>query len=325
MRVGHVAREKMILQPDRAIYASKRFIGRPYASREVKAMAHFYNYAVVPSDSGGVAAKVEDRTLSLEQVASLILAFLRRAASDALGETVQRAVVTVPASFGETQRQAVREAGRLAGIYVERVLNEPSAAAVAYGAGRGFKKTVLVYNLGGGTFDASLLRLNGDHMEVLASDGDAFLGGSDFDDRLTEWLLARFERDTGVNLRDQPVAVQRVRFAAESAKVELSSAASARVVVPFLTQTDWDRSISPLRSRATGSISSRRISSSARTSSCSACSTRPASRPPRSMTWCSWAVSRARRPWVARSPSASGECRASRCIRTKPSRSERRS
>jgi molecular chaperone DnaK len=238
VRVGNVAREKMIVQPELAIYASKRFIGRPYESREVKAMAHFYNYAVVPSDTGHVAARVKDRTLTLEQVASHILAHLRQAASEALQRNVQRAVITVPAYFGETQRQAVRDAGRLAGLYVERVLNEPTAAAVAYGAGRDLRKTVLVYDLGGGTFDASLLRIDRDHMEVMASDGDAFLGGSDFDDRLTEWLLSRFERDTGVSLREQPVAVQRLRFAAEQAKIELSSAMQAQVNVPFITQTD---------------------------------------------------------------------------------------
>lgn len=236
--VGHPARERMILEPDRAVYGAKRFLGRPFASREVAGAAHFYNYELVQSPEGRVAAQVDGQVISLEEVAAQILTLLRKVASHALGQDVQRAVVTVPAYFGETQRQAVRDAGRIAGLYVERILNEPTAAAVAFGFNRGLEETVLVYDLGGGTFDASVLRIAGNRMEVLASDGDPFLGGSDLDDRITEFLLQQFEREHGFSLREQTVSVQRIRFAAESAKKTLSDATTAHVHLPFIAQSE---------------------------------------------------------------------------------------
>ena len=232
--VGHQAAERMILEPHRAIYGSKRFIGRPFASREVRTFGHFFHYALAGDERGHTAAVVDGKLVSLVEVAAKILAFMRQLASEALGTDVKRAVVTVPAYFGEHQRQAVREAGQRAGLTVERVLSEPTAAAVAFGFGRGLTRTVLVYDLGGGTFDASILRIDNDAMEVLATDGDAFLGGSDFDDRLTEFLLTMVERTNNVSLRKDPVAVQRVRFAAELAKRQLSEAREAPVDVPFL-------------------------------------------------------------------------------------------
>ncbi len=236
--VGHPARERLILEPDRGVVGSKRFLGRPYASKEVKALGHFFNYELVEGPEGRVAAKVADRILPLEEVAGHVLEMLRQIAKHQLGEEVQRAVVTVPAYFGETQRQAVRDAGRFAGLYVERILNEPTAAAVAYGFGRGLNETVLVYDLGGGTLDTSVLRITGDRMEVLATDGDPFLGGSDFDDRLTEYALMLFERETSIPLRDQMVPVQRVRFAVETAKIQLSQATVATVNLPYITQNE---------------------------------------------------------------------------------------
>ncbi len=232
--VGHRAVEKMILNPGRAVYGSKRFLGRPFASKEVLTLGHFFTYELTESGDGRVAARVDSRVIPLEEVAGHILRALKSIAEEQLGATVKRAVITVPAYFGETQRQAVRDAGRYAGLYVERILNEPTASAVAYGWGRDSLGTVLVYDLGGGTFDVAVLRIDGSRAEVLAADGDPFLGGCDFDDRLTEYVLMRFERAQAINLRADAVAVQRVRFATELAKKQLSETTTTEVCVPYV-------------------------------------------------------------------------------------------
>jgi molecular chaperone DnaK len=234
---GHRAMQKMVYEPRRCVYGSKRFIGRLYASREVHSYGHFFHYDLAPGKSGLVAARVGDTLVPLEVVAAHVLGHLKIAAEEALGFSVRRAVITVPAYFGATQRRAVKEAGQLAGFEVERVLNEPTAAAVAYGYGRDMSKTVLVYDFGGGTFDASAMRIAGDTMEVLATDGDPFLGGSDLDDRLTEFVLMNVERTENLSLRSDPVSVQRIRFAAEEAKRELSEVDTAVVQVPYLTSS----------------------------------------------------------------------------------------
>ncbi|MBI3178677.1 MAG: Hsp70 family protein, partial [Deltaproteobacteria bacterium] len=236
--VGHKALARMILEPQRAIYGAKRFLGRPFVSREVQTYGHFFNYELVPGSDGRTAAKVGEQTIDLEEVSGQILLKLREMAEQQLGQGVARAVVTVPAYFGETQRQAVREAARRAGITVERILNEPTAAAVAYGYGRSMTKTILVYDLGGGTFDATLLRIRDNTFEVLATDGDPFLGGADFDDRLTEYVLSSFERDQKVSLRGDAVAVQRIRFAVELAKRQLSELTSTDIDLTYITQSE---------------------------------------------------------------------------------------
>ncbi|HET6344806.1 MAG TPA: Hsp70 family protein, partial [Myxococcota bacterium] len=235
--VGRKAMEKMILEPSRGIHGSKRFLGRPFASKEVRSLGHFFNYKLVAGANGRVAAQVGDTTLPLEEVSAHILRLARDMASKLLGQNIGRAVITVPAYFGETQRQAVREAGKLAGLHVERIINEPTAAAVAYGFGHKLKRTILVYDMGGGTFDASLLRIDGDTLEVLATDGDPFLGGQDFDDRMTEYVLMTFERTHGVNIRSDSVAVQRLRFAAQATKHQLSEADTAALEVPYIAQS----------------------------------------------------------------------------------------
>ena len=235
--VGHRAVEKMILAPGRAIYGSKRFLGRPYASKEVRTLGHFFPYELTSSPDGRVAARIGDQLIRLEEVSAHILRALREIAEDNLGTKVTRAVICVPAYFGETQRQAVRDAARLAGFYVERILNEPTAAAVAYGWGREALGTIALYDLGGGTFDVAILRLDGPRVEVIATEGDPFLGGSDFDDRITEYVLMRFERANGVVLRQDPVAVQRIRFAAEIAKRQLSEALTAEIFLPYICKT----------------------------------------------------------------------------------------
>lgn len=236
--VGHAAVERMILEPNRAVYGSKRFLGRPFQSKEVQSLGHFFNYEIAQGPDGRAAARMGDVLLRLEVVAAHILKTLRDMAEQELKTEVRRAIITCPAYFDETQRGAVREAGRMAGLHVERVLNEPTAAAVAFGNGRGMKRTVMVYDLGGGTFDATLLKIDGDTLEVLATHGDPFLGGSDFDDRLTEYVLMSYEREKGVALRDNPVAVQRIRFAVELAKRQLSETETASIDLPFIKKSD---------------------------------------------------------------------------------------
>lgn len=232
--VGHKAVERMVVEPGRGIYGSKRFIGRPFASREVGTYGHFVGYALAEGRQGMVAAKVGGLVVPLETVAAYILSHIKGIAKRELGQAVERAVITVPAYFSESQRRAVQRAGELAHLTVERIVSEPTAAAVAYGFGRGLQRTVLIYDLGGGTFDATVLTVKGDRMEVLATDGDPFLGGADFDDRLTEYILMNLERRHNVGLRRDPVAVQRVRLAAEAAKKTLSEAGAAAIHLPHL-------------------------------------------------------------------------------------------
>ena len=235
--IGQPAAEKLLLEPGRAIYGSKRFLGRPFASMEVHVFGHFFQYELAVGKGGLTAARLGNMVLPLEVASGYILWYAKRLAETNLGQGVTRAVITVPAYFGETQRQSVRDAARMAGLYVERIISEPTAAAVGYGYGRGLESTVLVYDLGGGTFDASVLRIQGDTMEVLATDGDPFLGGSDFDDRLTQHMLQHLLRSRGLDLRNDPVAVQRLRSACEQTKRALSSSENANVTVPYLSHT----------------------------------------------------------------------------------------
>ena len=236
-RVGHQAHERMILKPDHAIYGHKRFLGRPYTSREVQTLGHFFTYQLVEGAEGLVAARVGQQEVPLESVSACLLLTLKEMAEAALGRPVHRAVITVPAYFGEPQREAVTEAAHRAGLHVERLVNEPTAAALAYSAGRALDQRVLIYDLGGGTFDVSVVQLKGEQIEVLAVSGEPFLGGSDFDDRLTEYLLMTAERSGAPEVRQDPVAVQRVRFAAELAKRQLSEVQLARVNIPHLAST----------------------------------------------------------------------------------------
>ncbi len=237
-RVGVAAREKIPLEPTRTVFGSKRFLGRPFTSMEVRRWGHFFPYQLVQGAGGATAVKIGHELFSLEEVAAEILRALKRRAETVAGRPVGRAVISVPAYFGESQRQAVRHAGLKARLRVERIINEPTAAAVAYGFGRRLQTTILVFDLGGGTFDVSILKIDGDDMRVLATGGDPFLGGSDFDDRLTELAFTTYERRTKRNLRDDYVAVQRVRMGAERAKIQLTESREAMVDVPNVTVID---------------------------------------------------------------------------------------
>jgi molecular chaperone DnaK len=237
LRVGHPAKAQLVVNPRQTVSGAKRLVGRPFASPTVQACRDRFHYEIVPGASGAAAVRLGGRDYSLQQVSALILAEVREMATQALGEPVSRAVITVPAYYNDHQRAAVREAGRLAGLTVERIVNEPTAAALAFGYGRGLDKRVLVYDLGGGTFDASVLEIQGDVYEVVSTGGDTFLGGVDFDAQLVDHLAYAFMAEHRFAPPREPVVWQRIRDAAEDTKVALSSAESAVAHVPFLCKS----------------------------------------------------------------------------------------
>jgi len=235
--VGHPAKAQMVVNPRNTVYGSKRLVGRPFASPTVQACRDRFHYEIVSGEGGEAAVSFAGRDFSLQQVSALVLKEMRDTASQALGDPVTRAVVTVPAYYNDHQRNAVREAGRLAGLDVERIVNEPTAAALAFGYGRGLDKRVLVYDLGGGTFDASVLEIQGDVYEVVSTGGDTFLGGVDFDGQLMDHLAYAFLDQNGFAPPADRVVWQRIRDAAEETKVALSSRESVVAHVPYLCRS----------------------------------------------------------------------------------------
>src|ERR1700724_1564495 len=231
--VGQLARRQAILNPKGTIYSAKRFIGRRYD--EVTSEVNAVSFDVVPGPDGAVRFKVQDRLYAPEEISALVLRKLAEDASKFLGERVTEAVITVPAYFNDAQRQATRDAGRIAGLEVLRIINEPTAAALAYGLDKKKNETVLVFDLGGGTFDVSILDIGDGVVEVRATAGDTHLGGDDFDRRIVDHLADQFQRDNGIDLRTDPQALQRLFEAAEKAKVELSSVTQTTISLPFIT------------------------------------------------------------------------------------------
>ena len=231
--VGQLARRQAILNPKGTIYSAKRFIGRRYD--EVESEKHAVSFDVVPGPDGSVRFSVQDKLYAPEEISALVLRKLAEDASKFLGEKVTEAVITVPAYFNDAQRQATKDAGRIAGLEVLRIINEPTAAALAYGLDKKSSETVLVYDLGGGTFDVSILDIGEGVVEVRATAGDTHLGGDDFDRRLVDYLADEFQRDNGIDLRADPQALQRLFEAAEKAKVELSAVTQTTVSLPFIT------------------------------------------------------------------------------------------
>jgi molecular chaperone DnaK len=231
--VGQLARRQAILNPKGTISSAKRFIGRSFD--EVKDEAHAVGFDVVPGPNGEARFNIRGKLYSPEEISALILRKLADDASKFLGEKVTEAVITVPAYFNDAQRTATRDAGRIAGLEVLRIINEPTAAALAYGMDKKEHETVLVFDLGGGTFDVSILDVGDGVVEVRSTAGDTHLGGDDFDRRLVDYLADEFQKETGVDLRKDPQALQRLFEAAEKAKIELSSVTQTQVSLPFIT------------------------------------------------------------------------------------------
>ncbi|HET6440095.1 MAG TPA: TIGR02266 family protein [Anaeromyxobacter sp.] len=241
--VGHAAKAQMVVNPRNTVYGSKRLVGRPFASPTVQACRDRFHYEIVEGPGGTAAVRFAGRDFSLQQISAVMLREIREIASQALGEAIDRAVITVPAYYNDHQRNAVREAGKLAGLTVERIVNEPTAAALAFGHGKGLDKRVLVYDLGGGTFDASVLEIQGDVYEVISTGGDTFLGGVDFDGQLLDHLVYRFMEANRFTPPDDRVVWQRIRDAAEATKVALSERESALAHVPFLCRSPTGASV----------------------------------------------------------------------------------
>jgi molecular chaperone DnaK len=231
--VGQVAKRQAILNPEATIYSAKRFIGRKWG--EVDDESKIVPYKVTKGPNDAVRFEVRGKALAPEEVSALVLRKLAGDAAKFLGERVTEAVITVPAYFNDAQRQATKDAGKIAGLEVLRIINEPTAAALAYGLDKTGHETVMVFDLGGGTFDVSLLDVGDGIVEVRATNGDGHLGGDDFDKKVVDWLADEFQRDQGIDLRNDPQALQRLYEAAERAKVELSSTTTTQVNLPFIT------------------------------------------------------------------------------------------
>eukprot|EP00978_Attheya_sp_CCMP212_P012940 scaffold32283_cov54-Attheya_sp.AAC.11 len=234
--VGMAARRQAVTNPTNTLYAVKRLIGRGYSDKEVKAISKLVPYEIVKSDTNDDAwVQVRGSKYSPSQIGSMVLGKMKETAENFLGRDVTKAVVTVPAYFNDSQRQATKDAGKIAGLDVLRIINEPTAAALAYGMDKADGKTIAVFDLGGGTFDVSILEISGGVFEVKATNGDTMLGGEDFDEKLLAQLLADFKKSSGIDLSGDNLAMQRLREAAEKAKRELDGLAQTDISLPFIT------------------------------------------------------------------------------------------
>ncbi|WP_432471815.1 molecular chaperone DnaK [Amphritea sp. HPY] len=238
--VGQPAKRQAVTNPDHTLFAIKRLIGRRFKDDVVQKDITMVPYKIVEADNGDAWVQVNDTKMAAPQISAEILKKMKKTAEDYLGEDVTEAVITVPAYFNDSQRQATKDAGKIAGLEVKRIINEPTAAALAYGMDKSKgDKTIAVFDLGGGTFDISIIEIaevDGEHQfEVLATNGDTFLGGEDFDLRLIEYLAAEFKKESGIDLHNDPLALQRLKEGAEKAKVELSSTQSTDVNLPYIT------------------------------------------------------------------------------------------
>src|SRR6476659_8330530 len=235
--VGQVAKRQAITNPENTVYSIKRFMGRRFdeVNEEMKMVPYKVKRA-----GDHVAIEAQGKDYTPPEVSAMILQKLKKAAEDYLGDKVTEAVITVPAYFNDAQRQATKDAGRIAGLEVKRIVNEPTAASLAYGLDKEEDQTILVWDLGGGTFDVSILEMGDGVFEVKATSGDNHLGGDNFDKAIVDWLVAEFKKDTGIDLSKDPMALQRLYEAAEKAKIELSTPQSTKINLPFVTAVEGE-------------------------------------------------------------------------------------
>ncbi|MGD9946329.1 MAG: molecular chaperone DnaK, partial [Burkholderiaceae bacterium] len=239
--VGAPAKRQAVTNPRNTLYAVKRLIGRKFDEKEVQKDIHLMPYGIVKADNGDAWVEARDKKLAPPQVSAEVLRKMKKTAEDYLGEPVTEAVITVPAYFNDSQRQATKDAGRIAGLEVKRIINEPTAAALAFGLdkGGGKDRKIAVYDLGGGTFDISIIEIadvDGEkQFEVLSTNGDTFLGGEDFDQRVIDYIIGEFKKEQGVDLSKDVLALQRLKEAAEKAKIELSSTQQTELNLPYIT------------------------------------------------------------------------------------------
>ena len=233
--VGQIAKRQAVTNPTRTLFAIKRLIGRKFTDPEVKKSIGVSPFNIVEGAGGDAVVEVDGKTYTAAEVSAMILGKMKQTAEEYLGEPVTEAVVTVPAYFNDAQRQATKDAGRIAGLNVQRIINEPTAASLAYGLDKKGEEKIAVFDLGGGTFDVSILEIGDGVFEVKSTNGDTFLGGEDFDMRIVNWLADEFKRDQGVDLRNDKMALQRLKEEAEKAKKELSTAMETDINLPFIT------------------------------------------------------------------------------------------
>lgn len=236
--VGEPAKRQAVTNPTNTLYGIKRLIGRRYNDPAVKEMQENAAYSIVEGDNGDAWVEVNGEKYAPSQISAILLADLKKTAEAYLGEEVTQAVITVPAYFNDAQRQATKDAGKIAGLEVRRIINEPTAAALAYGLKEEDDKTIIVYDLGGGTFDVSVLEIGDGAFEVKSTNGDTFLGGENFDEAIIDYFADEFEKENGIDLREDKMALQRLKEAAEKAKIELSSTTQTDINLPFITQKD---------------------------------------------------------------------------------------
>ncbi|MBI3602931.1 MAG: molecular chaperone DnaK [Nitrospirae bacterium] len=233
--VGQIAKRQAITNPENTIFSIKRLIGRKFNSRQVQEASKRLPYKVVLADNGDAHVEIRGKSYSPAEVSAMILQKMKQTAEDYLGEKVTEAVITVPAYFDDSQRQATKDAGQIAGLNVLRIINEPTAASLAYGLDKKKDERIAVYDLGGGTFDISILEIGEGVFEVKSTNGDTYLGGDDFDQRIMDWLVDEFKKQEGIDLRKDRMALQRLKEAAERAKIELSSSQESEINLPFVT------------------------------------------------------------------------------------------
>ena len=233
--VGQIAKRQAITNPENTIFSVKRLMGRKFNSKQVQDAVKRLPYKIVEASNGDAHVEIRGKHYSPPEVSAMILQKMRQTAEDYLGEKVTEAVITVPAYFDDSQRQATKDAGQIAGLNVLRIINEPTAASLAYGLDKKKDERIAVYDLGGGTFDVSVLEIGEGVFEVKSTNGDTFLGGDDFDQRVMDWLVDEFKKDQGIDLRKDRMALQRLKEAAERAKIELSSAQESEINLPFIT------------------------------------------------------------------------------------------
>jgi molecular chaperone DnaK len=234
--VGQAAKRQAVTNPDKTVFEAKRLIGRKFVSKETAEFSKIAPFKVVEAKNGDAWVKVADRDYAPQEISAMVLQKMKKTAEDYLGEPVTEAVITVPAYFNDAQRQATKDAGRIAGLDVKRIINEPTAAALAYGLDKkNSNMTIAVFDLGGGTFDVSVLELGDGVFEVKATNGDTFLGGGNFDQKIIDWMCDEFKKESGIDLRSDKMALQRLKEAAEKAKHELSSMTETDINLPFIT------------------------------------------------------------------------------------------
>ncbi|MGD8490272.1 MAG: molecular chaperone DnaK, partial [Anaerolineae bacterium] len=233
--VGQVARRQAITNPDNTIFSIKRLMGRKFGDPEVTKAREVLPYKITEQSNGDAWVQMGGKEYSPPEISAMILQKIKQDAEAYLGEPVVEAVITVPAYFNDSQRQATKDAGKIAGLKVLRIINEPTASSLAYGLGKGVEQRIAVFDLGGGTFDISILDVGDEVFEVLSTNGDTFLGGDDFDQRVINWVADEFRKEQGIDLRNDQMALQRLKEAAEKAKIELSTTMQTEINLPFIT------------------------------------------------------------------------------------------